>query len=224
MPRLVFGFIGLAISFFVCAVGLADDKKSPEIKGWGTVTDPGGDCTTREEKGRVIISVPGTYHDLNPTPRFNNLTAPRILQDVEGDFLVQVKVRPYARPKANTSTKIHSYVGAGLLVMHDNKSFIRFLRSANGESGVLFSSAELYKDGKLVGDRGALVVDEDTFLRLERQSDKFVASVSKDGQTWSTLPIPAIQLPKRVSVGVVAINSTTAVFAPEFEELKVTKK
>ena len=77
--------------------------------------------------------------DLNPTAAFNNVLAPRVLRDVAGDFAAQVRVAAFERPKPKTSSnKKHSYVGAGLLVWHDEKNFIRLLRAANGDSGLFF--------------------------------------------------------------------------------------
>lgn len=209
-----------------CLLGavVAQDTKSQRIKEWGEVIDPASDCKFVEEMGKLTITIPGVYHDLNPTPRFNNLSAPRVLQEVEGDFLIQVKTHRFPRPKANTSTKVHSYVGAGLLVWHDGDNFVRLLRAANGESGALFVSGELYKDGKYAGGRLTKIEDKDTHLRLERHKGKFTLSFSADGQKWSDLETPDIELPKKLKVGVAAVNSTTKAFAPQFEEFKIMKK
>src|SRR5262245_57498798 len=126
MHRFVVGFIGFAAGLGLVAAALGDEKKPTEIKGWGTVIDPDGDCSITEDKGKVTIKVPGSHHDLY----VRKLNAPRVLREVEGDFVAQVKVtadwKPGARlPKVSTVP----YNGAGLLVWDSEKHFVRWERS-----------------------------------------------------------------------------------------------
>ncbi len=212
----------LCVTACVLAAGaVAQEKKPQKIKDWGEVVDPDGDCKVLEAKGRVTITIPATNHDLNPTPRFNNLSAPRILQEVDGDFLLQVKVLAFPRPEKGTSTKIHSYVAAGLVIWQDSNNFVRLTRSANGDTGVLFASMEAFQEGRMAGDSGAGVPDQDLYLRVERVAAKTALSVSLDGEKWAPLRLPPMKLADRLKVGVVAINSTTKEFAPEFLDLKL---
>src|SRR5262249_51236431 len=156
------------------------------------------------------ITVPGTHHNLNPTPAFNNLLAPRVVQDVDGDFTLQVKVDPFERPAPGTSTnRRDSFVGAGLLVWQDGKNFIRFLRGADGESGLLFAQVEFYQAGVLVGGHLSFVNDKGTHLRLSRNGSTFTFAVSEDGKEWTELRpgLKNVDLPKNLKVGVAAINS-----------------
>ncbi|HWB14576.1 MAG TPA: hypothetical protein VG826_35455 [Pirellulales bacterium] len=67
-----------------------EDKKLQIIEGWGTVTDPLGDCSIESEGPKLIVKVPGGTHDLNPV--VGGMDAPRVLQSVEGDFSIEVKV------------------------------------------------------------------------------------------------------------------------------------
>ena len=67
-------------------------QKTEEIKGWGTVVDPDGDCKFTEAKGKLTITVPRTHHDLTYTAQTTKLNAPRVLQKVRGDFQLDVKV------------------------------------------------------------------------------------------------------------------------------------
>ena len=203
----------------------AEDKKAQTIKGWGEVVDPDGDCKIAEEKGKVTITIPGTYHDLNPTAAFDNLSGPRILHEAEGDFLVEVKVLPFPLPKPKTSTKNHSYVGAGLLVWNDGKNFVRLLCAANGESARFFKSGEIYQDGKFVPFGFNEPLEEKaTHLRLERKGDTLTYAMSEDGTKWTEDTSAEVKLPKKVKVGVAAVNSVKAEFAPQFENFKLAKK
>lgn len=227
--RLV-SFLGLA--FLIIPLSRGDDKTTEEIKNWGIVVDPAGDCTVTEKDGRVTITVPKTHHDLNPTPKFNNVLAPRVLQEIEGDFTVQVQVDAFPRPEAKTasSTAGISFVGAGLIVWQDEKNFVRLLRAANGERGNLFGHLEVYRDGLFVNGGYAMNIDDKaTYLKLTRRGDTFQFAVSADGKEWAEVKgrgkgVEEIHLPKTVKVGVAATNATTKVFAPVFEGFSLTGK
>lgn len=71
----------------------AEERSEIELRdlnqGWGSVTNSDGDCTFKADKGKLTITVPGNLHDLHPNRGMN---APRVLQEVEGDFTATVKV------------------------------------------------------------------------------------------------------------------------------------
>jgi hypothetical protein len=222
----------LFLALLALPASRGDDKKPQEIRGWGTVVDPAGDCKVVEKDGKVTITVPGSPHNLNPTPRYNNVLAPRVLRDVDGDFSVQVKVNAFSRPQAGTSsTKVgNSFVAAGLLVWQDDKNFVRFFRSANGEGDNLFGHLEVYRGGKFVGDGfGNMDEDKATYLKVTRKGNKFSFALSEDGKGWTTIQgrnadLGEIDLPKKLKAGVAATNSTKKEFTPVFEGLSVMAK
>ena len=203
---------------------LASRPKS--VEGWGKVIDPKEDCTFQARDGKVRIGVPGTLHNLNPTPQINDLSAPRLLQDAEGDFSIQVKVLPFQRPPPNASVlpARPSYVGAGLLVWVNEGTFIRLLRADDGIASNLFAGLEAYQDGKqILFENAALPLGAPGYLRIERREGKLQCSSSADGENWQPHKKPLdMQLPAKVRVGVVAVNSTTARFEPEFAGLRLT--
>ena len=128
----IFVWAAIGVSVFVWLLsthhGHADDQEQRVIPGWGEVVDPAGDCTIEEAAGTLTITVPGKEHNLNPLPGWNNLDAPRVLRDVDGDFVLQVLVRKFDMPKAETSSnkeKPASFVAGGLLVWKDGKNFLR---------------------------------------------------------------------------------------------------
>lgn len=57
-------------------------QREQVISGWGSVVDPKGDCTVAVKGETLSITVPGTYHDLAPFKGFDNMDAPRVLQEV----------------------------------------------------------------------------------------------------------------------------------------------
>jgi tRNA A-37 threonylcarbamoyl transferase component Bud32 len=195
---------------------------------WGKFIDPDRDCKYTAENQQVGIHVPGTPHNLNPLPFWNNVCAPRIMQPVDGDFSLQVKVNQFARPQPNTETHAgkNAYTGAGLLVWLDGKTFIRWLRSDTAGSPQPLAHLEIFKDGDLVklpaGTFHIKLPLAATYLRLDRRQGKFQYAASPDGRTWEYLNNPPdIALPSKLEVGVAAVNSTIKPFAPVFEGLQL---
>src|SRR4051812_14129390 len=86
----------LALVLLVGAAAAPAQGQGQAVKGWGVVSDPDGDCTLKEANGKLTITVPPTLHDLNP--RSGKLNAPRVTREIEGDFVVQVKVSGAFRP------------------------------------------------------------------------------------------------------------------------------
>ena len=206
-----------------------DDKKPQEIKGWGKVVDPDGDCKVKEEKGKLTITVPDTLHNLNPAIASN---APRVLQEVEGDFVATVKVTGEFKPgqKATKPTG-YPFNGAGLLIWKDDKNCVRLERNIwwmpdQGMHACYPPLLEYYKDGVYQNTNPPGTTDEffkgrSTYVRLERKGDKVAASYSHDGKEWMAVKEITVDLPKKVHVGVAAVNSSDKPFTVEFEDFKI---
>jgi hypothetical protein len=227
----------MALSFRLAVVAAAvcigttfaggDGKKSREIKGWGTVTDPDGDCTFKGDKGTLTITVPGTSHNLHPDRGMN---APRVLREVEGDFTATVKVTCALMPGKNiagTGATAGNY--AGLLLWAGEKEYVRLERNARWRGDRLASFTpgfEYWKDGRQkVGPPGggtaAFFKGDSTWFKLDRKGGKVTARYSHDGKEWAVAKEADTELPKKVQIGVAAINSSDAPFTAEFGEFKV---
>jgi hypothetical protein len=148
-----------------------DDFEEQGLKeGWEWI-DPQSDCerSLTANKGWLRITVRG-HHDL--WPEANNFAAPRLLKEVQGDFLLETRV---------SSPNV---VYGGLLVWKDERNFVRFERGIHFqkelnfqacENGEFVTLARDYAEGDLMG------------LRLERKGTLFTASYSADGKTWKPL-------------------------------------
>ena len=85
---------------------------------WGDVIDPDDDCTFRVNERGVSLEVPGSLHDLDV--EFGKSNAPRIIREVEGDFVAQVKVCGELEPEAPATREGgRPSNGAGLLLWLD---------------------------------------------------------------------------------------------------------
>ena len=114
----------------LCVFAAKSQAQQPiTIKGWGETVDPDGDCQIREADGVLTVSIPSTCHDLNR--RNGTLNAPRVLQEVEGDSRIQVKVSGKFIPgNESTASKSPPFNGAGILIWHDEKSYARLERDS----------------------------------------------------------------------------------------------
>ena len=217
----------LTSTSFVAAVG-AQEKKAQKIEGWGDFVDPAGDCKANVKDDKLTITVPGTQHNLNPLPGYN-LLAPRVVQDVDGDFRIQMKVLPCEMPKPDTSSnkeKPASYVASGIVLWQDANHFSRVLRAANGERNEFFIHIENFSGGKIVSGGNLKINDRAIYLRVDRDKGKITFYRSVDGKNYLVMRPngPDLVLADKVKVGVAVINSTTKEIRHEFEELKVGGK
>jgi RNA polymerase sigma factor (sigma-70 family) len=201
---------------------------SPWVTGWDKPVDPDKDCKFIRDKGTLTIEVPGKDHDLGIERGLMN--SPRLLRDVEGDFVAQVRVRGTFKPSQDsTSNERIPFVGAGLLLMADEKTYIRLERAALriGAEVKTYANWELREDGNwvLAGDASVQPLeDTETYLRLERKRDKLLASVSHDGKEWRELRSLEPTLPRKLKIGVAAGGTSMDVFAPRFDQFQLKQK
>lgn len=212
----------------VAAAGLADTEPVA-IDGWGRVTDPDRDCKLTAEKGKLTVTVPGTNHNLNPAVGMN---APRVLREVEGDFTATVKVTGEFDPGETASLPGGGpFNGAGLLVWADDRNYLRVERDIWWVPEIKKHACypplvEYYKDGEYQDTDPPGTTDEffkgkSTYLRVERKGKMVTASYSHDGKKWTAAKEVAVDLPRKVRVGVAAVSTSAKPFAVEFEGFEV---
>jgi hypothetical protein len=203
------------------------------LAAWGQVVDPNGDCTITENDGKLTIKVPGTLHDLNPgetDPKKRN-TAPRVLREVQGDFVLTVKVTADWKPGNKLpSATTQPYNGAGLLVWGSNLDFVRLERNVWVSPKGRFSyRTPIYcvqgrPSNQFRSGRDEFFKGRSTWLKVERTGEKITTSISHDGKEWTETAVLTTKFPESVRVGVEAINSSDKEFVVEFEEFKIASK
>jgi regulation of enolase protein 1 (concanavalin A-like superfamily) len=214
---------------FACAILAAPAPvERPWLTGWDKPVDPDNDCKFIRDKGTLTLEVPGKDHDL--AVERNLMNSPRLLRDVEGDFLAQVRVSGTFQPsRESTSTERLPFVGAGLLLMADEKTYVRLERAALRLQGEVktYANWELRQDGNwvLAGDASVQPLeDKATYLRLECKGDKLLPSVSQDGKEWKELPPLDIKLPAKLKLGVSGGGTSMDVFAPQFDQFQLKRE
>ncbi len=192
------------------------------LTGWGQPFNPDGDCGIALEDDALVIRVPRTPHDL--TAELGRLNAPRVLQDVEGDFTARVKVCGTLRPAAAPSVPGHvAYQAGGLLLWADGRNYVRLERAALNRDGAArpMAAFEARAQGALAGARATEIADQDAWLRLERRGRGLSGAVSPDGQRWTEFEPLEVDLPAKVRVGVAAVNAARQPLSLRFEGLQI---
>jgi regulation of enolase protein 1 (concanavalin A-like superfamily) len=213
-----------AIRRFEFVVRAGPVKDGGTAVGWGSVSDPDKDCSVAQDGQTLTIDVPAVAHDL--VARENRTNGPRVLQELEGDFLIQVKVCGELRPTTPGTVPGHvSYQSGGILVWADARNFIRLERAAmnRGNSVRSLAALEMHVGGQVTASPSLPVKDEDTYLRLQRRGNQILGSVSQDGQEWTSLQALNVSLPAKVGVGVAVINAAKQPLKVRYEELKIDR-
>jgi Protein of unknown function (DUF1349) len=203
--------------------------------GWGKPIDPDKGCTFTFGRDSLTLKVPGGYHDLHEGRRRWN--APRLLRDVEGDFLAEVRVAGAFRASEKAAERgMRPGVSAVLLVIDEKRKehlhvglggsrtdrgerclFAEFM-GVDAEKFFVMNLSEDEKEWPLpAGAKGAV-------LRLERQGKHFTGSLSADGKTWRPFERIAVALPRKVKVGVAAFSNSKDAFTVTFDRFELKAK
>lgn len=200
--RLCYQFVTLLLLVATSNILIAE-----ELPGWGEVIDPVGNCPVDFVEPGISVSIPAGLHDMNPRLQVTN--APRVMHNVEGDFLFEVRVADFPRPQPKTGVEGHqSYIAAGILVWQDDRNLLRWTRTASGEANAVFLSCEQYEQGELIGGGNFPMEDKPITLRLERRKDRLILSATYDNSTWRKVLERRCTLEKELKVGVFGLNVT----------------
>jgi regulation of enolase protein 1 (concanavalin A-like superfamily) len=197
-----------------------------EIKGWGLAIDPKKDCKITPVEKSVTIEVPGVFHDLNADNA--KLDAPRLMREVDGDFVMTAKVTGEFKPgPKSTNPKVVPYLGAGILIWSDSDNYIRFERAAMLRDGKHLHSIRMEeREGGYPGAifSKTLKAAGDYYIRIERKGSRINAFISADSKTWERLdPIDTVW-PSRLRVGLSVVTSSSEPVSIKFEEVEFKAK
>ena len=222
--------LGSALVLLGAPVLRADEtpaKNTVEIPKWGRWQDPDKDCQYKLEQGRLLLTLPGWEHDLS-VDRVK-MNAPVVLQDTKDDFGVQVKVSGTFNPGGPVAANRPAYQGAGLVVMLDNRNYIRLERAAyikpNTTQVIHIMSFEARLNGAI--QRFGAAPDNridpkiPLYFRIERHGKKVYGAVSQDGEEWQVLDVKTLGAEPKMSAGAFAVNLSTNEFQPRFEDFKL---
>lgn len=192
------------------------------IPGWGTSIDPKGDCKFELATDGLSITVPGGKHNLNPTPEFNNVDAPRVLQRASGDFQYVARIESFSTPQSRIAGIKDNYVAAGILLWQDERNFVRFLRAGNGATRNVFIHLEYFRDGRMAAGSSLNISSQPTVLRIARAGSSFRFQWSLDGRQWREYPLKQpVNLADGLEVGICVLNTTELPFFAKFSQAQL---
>jgi regulation of enolase protein 1 (concanavalin A-like superfamily) len=210
------------LSALVAAAALAAPAPAPRasgpwVRGWGKPADPAGDCRFDREGERLTITVPGKGHDLDVAG--GRLNAPRLLREVEGDFVVQVRVRgDFQRPDLKSEGIFRR---AGLLLTTGNTYFTVQRVNDPSESfwvGAYYLGLPSIIDQSVESPAG----DGSGFVRIRRRGQAVQLEASPDGKRWAGFACEGItRLPRKVKVGVLAESTAPGTFKAVFDQFRL---
>jgi hypothetical protein len=217
--------------FFLLAGGLAaaaEVRPLETVQGWGLIVDPVGDCKFEHTEGKFTIKLPGAQHDLWPIN--GKVNAPLVLQEVAGDFTIDVLVEEVTKAEPNTvlpgMASTASFHAGTLVIWQDAKNFVRFDRTNMNKGGRATTACYLhvYQDGERTAELAPAVPDRPTNLRLTRKGDGVSAAYSQDGGAmWTSLAKQKVKLAEKLKAGVSALNNTSRENTVRFAELRLEK-
>lgn len=194
--------------------------------GWGALVDPDGDCAARVENGRLAFTISGR-HDVSDDVQ-GIMNAPRVMQEIEGDFVALVKVGGEFKPVGPSTSDIHlPYNGGGLFFWHDKRNYLRLERAAVEVNGqiVEYLNLQRQKGGRIETNRFELRLKRESVqLRLERRNGRLYASATYDHQIWQGYQPLDVELPRKLQIGVAAISTSATPFTPEFSEFELYRR
>jgi hypothetical protein len=210
-----------------------DSATTKILRLFGEVIDPDKDCTISLDGERLRMSIPGTTHGIHFDGSNNN--APRVLQDVTGDFVVKVKVVKTALP---ADYGPEGLAGAGLIVTDADQAatFQRFHTIASTSGGgsnrvecYRFSSSftdppSAMKAGvfSMGGHLPSGAADKPVYLKVTRTGSTVSTATSADGTAWVSDSKHTLKLSRTVRVGVFANHSGKKPYEAEFESFTVS--
>jgi len=168
--------------------------------------DEFGDCSYRIISGSGLEICSANGRDLWHL----NLSAPRLIRRISGDFAAEICISPASDDKPQIG---------GLLVWKDKDNFLRFEKGVHGRNEIRL---EGYVDGEYrLAGRGILVADEDQeiHLRLKRSGDVFTSYCGTDGENWFTYGKETLPMEDPIQVGIHAIGMINrTIYCGEYKE------
>lgn len=181
---------------FRLSEALPDNLKSKiQALKW---VDPFGDCAWTVAENSVVIRA-ANRREL----WVNNLSAPRLLWSVVGDFAMQVVCQA---AEANRPAL------GGLLLWQDQENYLRLTWGEYGAASITLVGC-IGNEDQILG-RGRLAHTGQVYLRLERVGTQVRALCRADGQGWFCVGEVTFSAADRLAVGVHAIGKIDRTFYP----------
>ena len=140
MNRALFCLFGLLI----CSSSAAQVDKAKvaagSIDGWGQLVDPDGGCQVQLDDKSLQLQF-GSGPRLLDSENGGLMNSPRVVQSLDGDFAIQVVVDGNLPLPDPQKVKERAYISGGLLLMQNEKNYVRLERASFTRSGQVWHYA-----------------------------------------------------------------------------------
>jgi len=160
-----------------------------------------------------IKALPKSDFFCNPIDDTVVKNAQFLYKEIEGDFLVRVRVKP---------TFEHVYDACSIFIYANEAHWLKtaFEFTDLGPNAIVTVATDGYSD-----DADGVEIDEDfVYLQVIRKNDVFACHYSTDGVNFKMARLLRIALPTTVKVGVSAQSPTGTGGFMEFSDLLITDK
>jgi len=206
--------------------GFTDDAVL-KIEGWGQVNDPDGDCVIQLDDDRLEIEFGNGGHLLDvETGRMNS---PRVLQTFAANFSIQAVVDgDLPLPKLD-GIQTKAYISGGLILLQDDKNYIRFERASFTRQGNKWHYANF--EQRIDGQRTRMGLfadfplrsDKPVELRLEVDGPTVRALVRHTGDEWHELGRARMRARGVLLAGVSGVKTAEDKARISFRNLKTSE-
>jgi hypothetical protein len=158
----------------------------------------------------------------------------RTARVVEGDFVLQVRVRAVVNRDARPPRDLEIGVGAGLYYLGEKQCYgeacVRHQTGRAGKRKSIWNTTPdcMIESGReIFSNQGeGLFRDEPFWFRLSRTGTRMVAEHSPDGKKWTKLNdgFEKLPLPAKLTVGVFAMQNTGEPAEVLFDEFQLSGK
>ncbi len=195
---------------------------------WGTVSDPAAATTFHVDGAGLTVNLAGIGADLHRA--YNRDNAPKVLNEIEGDFVIETTIDPLPAPKGKQLAVETVWTSAALIISTTERDHIHFdfaatnseparrhqlvfsLNNANGEND--------FRDFEMTMFDSKLPVT----LRIERRGNRFFGYAFQNNIQICggriTLPV---SWPTRLRAGLMIKDTTNLPFTPKFSNFKLTQ-
>ena len=219
------------LSLLLCVAGirLGCAEEGPElIEAWGQVINPGGDSQVRLDGQSLTIDYGPGPHGLDAES--GRMNSPRVLQDLAGDFSIQVTVDGDLPLPELDGVKTWAYISGGIVLFQDDKNYIRFERASFTRNGTIWHYANFEQRIEAKRTRMGRFADfplqpaKPVELRLEVKADTVRALVRHVGDEWHDLGIARMKNRDRLLAGVSGVKTDAGRAEVSFRDLQVSEE
>ena len=144
------------------------------------------------------------------------MTAPRVLNEVEGDFTMEATIIPTAKK---------DWSSAELFLAAGPDFYFRMGPAATtgDKPNFAYHYAEKGKLADIVNLSGKVDLTKPIRIRFQRLGGLLIVSHQQDGGAWTTFyPVNLRAWPAKIQAGVVALNTSGEPFTAVFTDFKLT--